>query len=333
VFLYASDASLSDNIVVGNTASRGETGYGGGLDLYESAAILRHNVVQDNVASTADWGRGGGVNVTYSDGAILSGNRVQSNTASMAGRGYGGGVRLYRSDAAFDGNVMEGNLASTSQGFGGALCLSESSASLNANRIVSNTAGAGSTGYGGGVVEFLSVFTATNTLMANNDARTAGGALWVHGAPRTPAQSAGYLRHSTIADNLGEGAAVHVEGAASLVFTNAIVAGHPSVGITVTAGSTVALAATLWHGNGEESGGGGAITRTADFEGDPAFVDPDSGDYHIGPDSAALDRGLDAGVITDIDHEPRLNGEPDLGADEYWPPGVLRRVYLPLTLR
>jgi hypothetical protein len=37
-------------------------------------------------------------------------------------------------------------------------------------------------------------------------------------------------------------------------------------------------------------------------------------------------------VSTDIDGEPRL-GVPDLGADEHWAPGALKRVYLPVNLR
>jgi hypothetical protein len=47
-------------------------------------------------------------------------------------------------------------------------------------------------------------------------------------------------------------------------------------------------------------------------------VDPDSGDYHIGPGSAAIDAGVDAGVTTDIDGEARPFGAGyDLGADEW----------------
>jgi uncharacterized repeat protein (TIGR01451 family) len=46
-------------------------------------------------------------------------------------------------------------------------------------------------------------------------------------------------------------------------------------------------------------------------------VDPDNGDYHIGPGSAAIDAGVDAGVTTDIDGQARPSGlGPDLGADE-----------------
>jgi hypothetical protein len=48
--------------------------------------------------------------------------------------------------------------------------------------------------------------------------------------------------------------------------------------------------------------------------------------------SAAIDTGTAAGVTRDIDDEPRL-GIPDIGADEYWAPGALKAVFLPLVLR
>jgi hypothetical protein len=57
---------------------------------------------------------------------------------------------------------------------------------------------------------------------------------------------------------------------------------------------------------------------------DPEFVDPENGDYHIGPGSVAIDAGVDVGVFTDIDEDPRpLDGdgddidEFDIGADEW----------------
>jgi hypothetical protein len=45
------------------------------------------------------------------------------------------------------------------------------------------------------------------------------------------------------------------------------------------------------------------------------------------------DAGVDAGVIRDIDGQPRPYQTPDIGADEYWPPSVLKYFYLPLVTR
>ena len=45
-------------------------------------------------------------------------------------------------------------------------------------------------------------------------------------------------------------------------------------------------------------------------------MDADRGDYHIGRGSAAIDRGVNAGVTTDKDGRPR-DAKPDLGAYEF----------------
>jgi len=72
---------------------------------------------------------------------------------------------------------------------------------------------------------------------------------------------------------------------------------------------------------------------TVNIWGNPGFVDPDAGDYHIGPGSKALDVGVDEGVTTDIDKQPRPYLLPDLGADEHWPPGALNTFYLPAVFK
>jgi len=64
--------------------------------------------------------------------------------------------------------------------------------------------------------------------------------------------------------------------------------------------------------------GGGTINHTNDYTGDPAFVNAAGGDYHIGAGSAAIDKGVDAPVIIDMDGDGRPHGSAsDLGADEY----------------
>ena len=91
------------------------------------------------------------------------------------------------------------------------------------------------------------------------------------------------------------------------------------------------MEATLW-GNGTDWAGDGIIlTGTVNIWGHPAFVDPDAGDYHLGPGGAAIDAGVDAGVTTDIDGHARPNGNGfDIGADEYY---RMLYTYLPLVLK
>jgi hypothetical protein len=53
-------------------------------------------------------------------------------------------------------------------------------------------------------------------------------------------------------------------------------------------------------------------------------------DQHVGQ---AIDQGVDAGVTNDMDHHPRPYQEPNIGADEYWPHGALKFIYLPVITR
>ena len=327
LYILESDAVLTDNTVLNNTASSANNGDGGGLYLYDSNATLNGNSVLTNIASTANRGSGGGLSI-YDSIATLNSNTVQGNTATtgISRDGSGGGLYLRRSDITLIGNTVMSNTASTSRyGYGGGLYLYESGATLSDNTIVSNTAtlNPSYTGRGGGLwVQHSSPLTLTNNLVADNHANTEGSGLWLDGESGNA--TAGSLLHTTIADNHGSGQGVYVGDYTMLAFTNTIVSGHGSVGITVKTGSTVTLAATLWHGNGTETGGGGTIISSANVYGDPAFADPAAGDYHLTTGSAAIDAGVNAGVVTDIDGDPRpLDTGYDIGADEYHSCGVL----------
>ncbi|NOZ71854.1 MAG: DUF1565 domain-containing protein [Chloroflexi bacterium] len=328
VFLWGSAATLEGNTVRGNVASIAGRGYGGGMYLLNSAAMLSSNSVVSNTAGAANHGSGGGLYLSYSD-AMLENNMIVDNTASATDQGYAGGLYLINSDAILRGNTVQGNIASIAgRGYGGGLYLRQSAATLNGNRIIHNTTGSADRGYGGGLlVQQSSPITLTNTLIAGNHARTEGSGLWFGGAD-TDATS-GQLLHTTIADNRGSGQGVFLSDYATLAFTNVIIAGHPSVGITVTTGSTATLEATLWYLNGSDTGGGGNITTGAiNVYGNPAFVDPPAGNYHLAAGSAAIDRGVDAGVATDLDNNLRPIGRPDLGAYEW-----RTQMYLPALLR
>jgi hypothetical protein len=333
LYLAWSDALLESNTVVSNTASSGEAGYGGGICLDYSPATLRYNTVMSNTAGThRGMNYGGGLYLEYSD-ATLTHNSIISNVASTVTTAwaYGGGLYLYQSDALLASNVVQGNIASTGiDGFGGGICLGFGAVTLEGNTVVSNTASTAGFGYGGGMdVIGGGPVTFINNVVADNHADIEGSGLRFRGSSSYPTSS--HLLHNTIADNRSSGQGVYVGEYTTLAFTNTIIAGHHSVGITVTTGSTATLEATLWYDNGSDTGGGGSIsTGTVNVYGDPAFVNPSVWDYHLTSGSAAIDAGVDAGVTADIDGDPRPIGpKPDIGADEF------RRwfLYLPLVLR
>jgi len=321
---HSDDATLSGNAITSNTAGTGGSGYGGGLYFSESSVVLNDSTVQGNAASTADEGYGGGLYLARS-AAMLSGNTVQDNTASATDWGYGGGLYLYESGATLRGNMVASNTASTGdRGHGGGLYLFESGATLNGNVVVSNTATRSPTaiGRGGGLIVYRThSFTLTNNVVAGNHANTEGSGLYCEGSSTDP--TSGHLLHTTVADNRSSGQGVFVEEHTTLVLANTIVAGHSSVGLFVTAGSVATLEATLWHDNGANTGGGGTVISSTNVTGAPAFEDPSAWDYHITAGSAALDAGVNVGVTTDIDGEPRpAGGGYDIGADEYHVIGV-----------
>jgi hypothetical protein len=336
IALADGDFALSGNIVQSNTASAAGTGYGGGIYLADGDFALSDSTVQSNTASTAGGGCGGGIALANGDFA-LSGNTIQNNTASTAGAGYGGGIQLDTGDITFEDNTVQLNVASTiTNGQGGGLAMWYSNATLSRNAILSNTAtlNAGANGQGGGLFA-QSCLTLTNNIVADNHASFQGSGLWIGGSAGDP--SDGRLLHTTITGNRGSASAIHVDGYTTLAFTNTIIAIPSIAGIAATAPSTVTLETTLWHGDGSWIWWPSKVTTSNDVTGDPAFIDPSGWDYHLGAGSAAVDRGLDTGVGTDIDGDQRpIDGDcngtaaADIGADES---PCQCYIHLPLALR
>ena len=311
LYLIHGAATLNNNTIISNTADNG-----GGLFLQQSDATLSGNTVTFNTADA-----GGGLYLQDSD-AMLNGNTIVSNSAGDDG----GGLFLFVSDATLSNNTVISNTAGDD---GGGLFLEQSDDILNGNTITANTAG----GSGGGLFLRMSDAALINNVVTDNQANTTGSGLYIVWG------SSPHLLHNTIARNTGgDGSGVYVTEYiwssiySTVSMTNTILVSH-TVGITVTVGNTATLEATLWNGNTTDWGGAGTINHSNDYIGDPAFVNPDAGDYHIASGSVAIDTGVDTWVSTDIDHEPRFYGDPDLGADEYWPPGALKRIYLPVVLR
>jgi hypothetical protein len=334
VFLWHSDATLDGNSVISNSAQF----YGGGLCLRNSDALLTGNTVTANTAND-----GGGL-FLYDSAATLDGNVVEANSAASYGGGlylgssdawlqenvitgnvadYSGGLYLYTSDATLNGNIISANSATH---HGGGLYLYNSDATLDGNTIVANTAGF----YGGGLYLYSrSDAEFVNNVVADNEAAELGSGLYVKASDPS-------LLHTTIANNgsarpssqaqaegltaSADGRGIYVTNSgpqeSNVVLTNTILVSH-SIGVEVVEGNKVGLGSTLWGNEADWAGAGEILTGTVNWWGDPAFVEPGAGDYHITTGSAARDGGLDAAVSADMDGQPRPFGAGyDVGADE-----------------
>jgi parallel beta-helix repeat protein len=317
VYVFGSDPTLSNDHIFGNTAAQG-----GGM--YTSFCNL--TVRGTTFAANTALGDGGGL-LVHAGGAIMIDNRFEANSAEN-----GGGFAVAYGGGDFTRNTFIGNHA---RGFGGGLAL-ETVAQIKETLILSNTAERG-----GGLAFYTGInnnspyATLINTVIAGNQASLEGAGVFI------PSGGAVHLLQNTLAHNSGgDGSGMTLgwydyqsPGASSVVMTNTILA-NQEVGIRVADSSNLTLNGVLWYATPTtiSQAPGAAVSVQNPHTGNPAFVDPAGGDYHIGATSAARDAGVNGGVTTDIDGQTRPMGQGyDLGADEYL--DILCKIYLPLVLR
>ncbi len=280
-------------VVVGNNfIGNSAFGDGGALYLLGSAAKLGCNAIENNDATA-----GGGIYVNNSP-ALFIANSIVNNRAAA-----GGGVAAYRSPTTFRNNIVMRNYAGPRGTVGSSIL--------------------GGLGLGGGFFTARSNLTLTNDVVADNTSyMSRGNAMYLE-------MSAAQLLNTTIARNDGSDEAIALGFSSMVAMTNTILVGH-TIGISVPMGSSATLNGVLWYANDFNIRGGGQISMSNAYTGDPAFL---ADGYHLSAVSAAIDRGVDAGVTIDIDGDARPFGAaPDLGADEYVgaPP---TRTYLPFVAK
>lgn len=304
---FASNAvlTLTNSVVQGNQAGTGSNrSYGGGLFLSSGQATIEQNTIVDNIADPVYDGDGGGVYVRNAY-ALLRGNDIRGNEvrgdASSAARMGGAGVAIEGAGATLTGNRIVDNDAHTY--IGGGVSWKGGMVTITANLIVSNTAR-----WGGGLYAGNAPALVVNNVISGNTTDGHGSAICVETYnPNTPS-----FRHNTMAGNTGgDGVAIYVRDNGRAAFINTILADH-EVGVGGGWSTSINFERTLWDNNITNTttliGDVGHLTGTAAFAADG---------YHLTEASAAMDAGIDAGVTSDIDGDPRPRGTaPDIGADE-----------------
>jgi|GEM_PF-6918722 len=260
------------------------------IDFFGKAVTLRST---DGAAVTIiDAGRAGSV-VTFCTGegagSVIEGFTLTNGSAPRGGGVYcGAGVT-----ARIVSNRIVANEASGTYGKGGGLFCYEAAAPVMANNLIA----ANSAYCGGGIYcKYAASPVLTNNTIVENTAAFGGGGIYCR-------QSAPIVYNTILHGNEGpKGPEVILAHAASLSISDSLVEGLQG-GIHVYTGSTLD-----W--------GSGMI------DGDPLFVDPDQGDFHItwkSPCRNAGDLFAPEVAVADFEGQPRISEEAvDIGADEYY---------------
>ena len=308
-YLYQSRSILENNTIGSNSSGQ----VGGGVLLKDSDAILQGNTIISNTSSSM----GGGIYLQSCTAARVVANRIQGNTSYE-----GAGLDFYLCEGSIEKNLVMGNRASDD---GGGMYLYHSPVILAGNVIQGNYAG----GKGGGLYLSGASASLVNNVVVGNETEDKGAGVMVMWTKEPMS-----MKHTTIANNRGgDGSGIHLAGVtnreSTVYMTNTIISGQ-AVGVVVDTGSKAVLDATLWHGNTTDRSGPGVIQHARDVSGDPRFA---SDGYHLMQGSAAIDKGVNAGVLLDVDGEMRPAGVGfDLGADEFGS-SQPRRIFLPLLRR
>ncbi len=323
----AIDASFH-NVAINGTAFISNTcncaaGHGGGVTA-ASATIINASFENNRCVSC----QGGGLNLdSFATTSYISNSTFTNNAASSGGGLYGDNVVLYNSvftqNSALFGGGAEVAFAAITNGYfadntasetghpldGGGALWAYGTLGVTNTKLLSNSSAA----YGGAILiasgsSSINIALA-NSLFAHNTAELAGAAV----AQLNPSQL--HLQDVTIADsNLNSTSAIAIV-TGTLGMTDTIIANH-AIAIS-NMGGAVYEDYNLFFGNitntlGSIASGGHSLI------GDPKFIDPANDNYHLGSGSAAIDRGIDVGVYTDLDGNPR-DSLPDIGAYEFFP--------------
>lgn len=326
--LTATDASFRHNVA----------GYSGGGARAIGPALIAGGVFEQNSAPGYD-GNGGGGGLNAGGAATISGTRFLTNSGYFGGgiyssgplwmtggllagnsaAGAGGGADL-EGGGSITRTLIENNRCGGCGTYGGGGVWSWEDLSLHSVRFVANTTGGPGGGLAFGIGAGARTLIAVNSLFAANGS-PAGAA--IAAANATSIQ----IVHATIASpTQAPGSAIYIAYSPAVI-SNTIVASH-TTGIEGFA-STVVETHNLFFGNGADTAG--TVTGGAgSFMGDPRFVNPAAGDYHLTPLSAARDAGANAGVLVDFEGDARpIGGGFDIGYDESrarlaWVPTVRR---------
>jgi predicted outer membrane repeat protein len=293
IYLETGSISVSTSLFRGNTfICHTCSSKGGGLYMDSTqAATIQSSSFEKNYSFL-----GGGVYYTFTN-LVLKNSKFKDNQSEL-----GGGIILA------GGTIQDTDFVSNYAAQSGGALSAGSLVQISRCRFINNTAHF----TGGGAISGNIRLVAVNTLFAGNHADTGSSVMELSGSATSS------LEHVTIASYGARDAneAIHLTNG-TLLITNTIITNY-LYGVKMNSG-TLNVDYDLYFNNQSNviAFGGVFIGGPHCLEGDPIFVNPAIGDYHLQVDSPAINHGKNLGVPTDLDGMVRL-GLPDIGTYEFY---------------
>lgn len=227
----ATQATINNTVVSGNTFQRTDTGYGGGAYVRGGSVLtLLNSTIENHLAPSAFDGRGAGIYI-YDSTVTVDNSQIVSNEAGSKG----GGIRLFGTSTLNVLNNSHIDYNDALGGEGGAIAatgtptINISNATLMGNTASTN---GGAIYLDAGTLNFTGGWTLRENTAAGN-----GGAIAVMGTAVTKFSAGGY---SLVYNNLAQG------GHGGMVYLG----NNTTVQLYATSGSEMYVNANQASGNG-----------------------------------------------------------------------------------
>ncbi|MDP0491922.1 MAG: choice-of-anchor Q domain-containing protein [Verrucomicrobiota bacterium JB023] len=258
--LTVTDSTFSQN--VSNRAGGGiedNSGADGGVMLTNVDFMANNTGVSP---ATASPGNGGALHITGPGDATIMGGMIEGNLAAAEGGGlWNGSGMMTVTGVSLTNNVASGDAADQGGGglfnAGGTLIVEEGS-------VISGNVADGASGSGGGILSDASgTLELSDTMLLNNMANRAGGALEVTGGTSTTITTAimrGNVAGPEGSAAPGNGGAIHISGDGEVVSSTSWFDGNSAAneggGLWNSGAGTLTVSASAITGNDSPDGGG-----------------------------------------------------------------------------
>jgi parallel beta-helix repeat protein/putative cofactor-binding repeat protein len=323
IAMFSASPTIMNNIITAN----GAIFDGGGISIGAGAPTVVNNTISNNSSCN-----GSGISVAFSS-AVIRGNTIRNNFRSGCSGGIGGGGIVIR--GASQAQILD-NIISDNQMFssgGGISLFAAGTPTIRGNTISGNMSLEGG---GISMFNFSDALIVQNVITGNKATFEGGGIFWL-----VPAGTRGpRLVNNTIADNdAQEGSGIFADGfdAQTELVNNIIVAKEGQIALFCGGFNDPNTPIIRFNNVFSPQGmayGGICPDKTGmdgNISADPLFVDPANGNYHLQPNSPAIDAGDNSAPdlpATDFDGDPRiLDGDGDglaivdMGIDEVFAAG------------